>query len=72
MAERLLTNTGPGSIVLLHDAIFRSLQPVPQHNREPMLDAVRIFLERVGGRFQFLTVPELLQSGSAAYSKSRG
>jgi peptidoglycan/xylan/chitin deacetylase (PgdA/CDA1 family) len=66
MAERLLHNTGPGSIVLLHDAIFRSLQPVPQYDRQPMLDAVMMFLERVGRRLQFLTVPELLKRGPVA------
>jgi peptidoglycan/xylan/chitin deacetylase (PgdA/CDA1 family) len=70
MAERLLASAGPGSIVLLHDAIFRSLQPVPQFNREPMIDAVRIFLERIGSRLQFLTVPELLEGRLAAHSES--
>jgi peptidoglycan/xylan/chitin deacetylase (PgdA/CDA1 family) len=70
MAERLLDQTGPGSIVLLHDAIFRSSQLVPQYDRALMLDAVTIFLERIGSRLRFLTVPELLKHGPAATGDS--
>ena len=71
MADRLLRDTRPGSIVLLHDAIFRSLQPVPQYDRTPMLEAVSIFLERASDRLRFLTVPELLKHGVAATSDPR-
>jgi peptidoglycan/xylan/chitin deacetylase (PgdA/CDA1 family) len=63
MADQLSQGIRPGSIVLLHDAIYRSQQPVPQYNREPMLAALRLFLERLGGRFRFVTVPELLRHG---------
>jgi peptidoglycan-N-acetylglucosamine deacetylase len=65
MAERLLRHTGPGSIVLLHDAIFRSRQPIPQYDRGPMIEAVEMFLERLGGRLRLVTVPELLRRGRA-------
>ena len=63
MADRLTREIRPGSIVLLHDAIYRSQQPVPQYNREPMLAAVTLVLERLGDRFRFVTVPELLRHG---------
>lgn len=63
MADRLTRGIQPGSIVLLHDALYRSQQPVPQYNREPMLAAVTLFLERLGGRFSFVTIPELLRHG---------
>jgi peptidoglycan/xylan/chitin deacetylase (PgdA/CDA1 family) len=63
MAEALTQGIQPGSIVLLHDAICRSQQPVPQYNREPMLTALTLFLERLKGRFSFVTVPELLRRG---------
>ena len=52
-----------GSIVLLHDAIYRSNQTVPQYNREPMLTALTWTLERLRGRFRFVTIPELLSHG---------
>jgi peptidoglycan/xylan/chitin deacetylase (PgdA/CDA1 family) len=63
MADRLTEGIRPGSIVLLHDAIYRSRQSVPQYNREPMLAALTLFLERLAGRFRFVTVPELLRHG---------
>jgi peptidoglycan/xylan/chitin deacetylase (PgdA/CDA1 family) len=63
MADQLVQGIRPGSIVLLHDAIYRSQQPVPQYNREPMLAAVALFLERLNGRFHFITIPELLRHG---------
>jgi len=63
MASRLLKDTTPGSIVLMHDAIFKSRQPVPQYDRQPMLEAVAMFLLRLGGRVRFLSVPELLSRG---------
>jgi peptidoglycan/xylan/chitin deacetylase (PgdA/CDA1 family) len=63
MADRLTRGIQPGSIVLLHDAIYRSRQLVPQYNRESMLTAVTLFLERLDGRFRFITIPELLHYG---------
>jgi peptidoglycan/xylan/chitin deacetylase (PgdA/CDA1 family) len=63
MADRLLQGLRPGSIVLLHDAIYRSQQAVPQDNREPMLAALTLFLKRLGGHFRLVTIPELLRHG---------
>jgi len=65
MADRLERGIQPGSIVLLHDAICRSQQPIPQYNREPMLEALTLFLEKLDGRFSFVSIPELLRHGHA-------
>jgi peptidoglycan/xylan/chitin deacetylase (PgdA/CDA1 family) len=64
MAEELLRGTRPGSIVLLHDSICRSHQPVPQYDRTAMLRALEIFLENVDGQLEFVTIPELLKRAS--------
>ena len=63
MAQRLTETVHPGAIVLLHDAIYRSRQAVPLYDRAPMLRALSLFLERVHGRFRFVTVSELLRDG---------
>lgn len=63
MADRLVGGIRPGSIVLLHDAIYRSNQTVPQYSREPMLIALTSTLEQLADRFRFVTVPELLRHG---------
>jgi peptidoglycan/xylan/chitin deacetylase (PgdA/CDA1 family) len=52
----------PGSVVVLHDRLFDSVQEA-YFDREPMLEAVRILLNRLGDRFHFVTVPELLRRG---------
>jgi hypothetical protein len=61
--EVLTRGIQPGTIVLLHDAICRSQQAVPQYNREPMLEALTLFLDGLGGRSSFVTIPELLRHG---------
>ena len=63
MAEKLLRNVNAGSIVLLHDAIYRSIFPDPQYDRQAMLKALDIFLTHIGDRFRFVTVPELMKYG---------
>jgi peptidoglycan/xylan/chitin deacetylase (PgdA/CDA1 family) len=63
MVGRLVQQTRPGSIVILHDNIYRSILPAAQFDRKPMLRALDEFLERLQKRFQFVTVPELLQHG---------
>ncbi len=64
MADVLTRGIRPGSIVLLHDAICGSQQPVPQYNREPMLAALTLFLEALRGRLSFVTIAELLRHGA--------
>ena len=66
MAEVLTKGIQPGSIVLLHDAIWDDRRPVPC-NREPMLSALTLFLEKLSSRFRFVTIPELLRHGRPHY-----
>lgn len=52
----------PGSIIVLHDRLFDAVDEA-YFDREPLLETVRIFLHRLGSRFRFITVPELLRHG---------
>jgi peptidoglycan/xylan/chitin deacetylase (PgdA/CDA1 family) len=63
IADRMAQRVRPGCIVLLHDAIYRSQQPVPQYRREPMLLGLNLFLERKAAQFKFVTVAELMRLG---------
>jgi peptidoglycan/xylan/chitin deacetylase (PgdA/CDA1 family) len=65
MGERLIEGISPGGIVCLHDSVNRDRQVdgVPQPDRQQMLEAVEILLERLSGDFRFVTVPELLRHG---------
>ena len=63
MADQLLSKIRPGGIIVLHDAVF---PPPPEErfaDRKPMLEAVKILLTQLHGRYQFVTVTELLQRG---------
>jgi len=63
MSERLVRQIRPGSIVILHDNIYRSALTASQPDRRPMLRALDDALERLQQRFRFVTVPELLRLG---------
>lgn len=65
MAERVIREIKPGSIVLVHDAIYRDWPEdgVPHYDRREMLRAVEMILENLKGRYRFITVPELLRHG---------
>jgi peptidoglycan/xylan/chitin deacetylase (PgdA/CDA1 family) len=63
MSQKLERDIRPGSIVLLHDAIFRSVMANPQYDREQLLLTVDMLCKRLAGKFQFITVPELLERG---------
>lgn len=63
IAERLIKTIRPGSIVLLHDAIYKSIFDSPQYDRTAMLDAVDTVLERLCSQFSFVTIPELFHFG---------
>jgi peptidoglycan-N-acetylglucosamine deacetylase len=52
----------PGSVIVLHDRLFDTLQAA-YFDREPVLEAVGILLSRLGDRFHFVTLPELLRRG---------
>jgi peptidoglycan-N-acetylglucosamine deacetylase len=69
MAERLIKDIKPGSIILLHDAIYRSSLAIPQYDRSAMLEALDIALTQISNQMRFVTVPELLQYGRPALQK---
>ena len=59
---RLASGLQPGSILLLHDALFAS-ESEQFASREATLAAVRMLLEQYARAYRFVTVPELLRSG---------
>jgi peptidoglycan/xylan/chitin deacetylase (PgdA/CDA1 family) len=64
VARRLIAGVRPGSIVLLHDAIFRVEPDLRvQYDRGPLLRALERFLEERHRQYRFVTVPELLARG---------
>jgi peptidoglycan-N-acetylglucosamine deacetylase len=64
IAHQLERRTHPGAILVAHDRLSDALDP-SYFNREAMLKALVIFLNRVGDQFSFVTVPELLRRGRA-------
>ncbi len=62
LAARVRPRLAAGAIVLLHDALYRTLAE-RYRDRAPMLGAVEILLGEFAGRLRFVTVPELLRAG---------
>lgn len=62
MADRLIKQIRPGSIILLHDALYTTSE-ARYTDRTATLEAVNILLERLGDHFRFITVPELFRYG---------
>jgi len=63
MVCRLIREIQPGSIILLHDALFPCPSGDRYSDRLPTLEAVNIVLAQLNNGYRFLTVPELLQYG---------
>ena len=63
IANRLAERIRPGCIVILHDNIYRSILPSARYDRSTMLEGLRVALDRLAGRYQFVTVPELMRHG---------
>jgi peptidoglycan/xylan/chitin deacetylase (PgdA/CDA1 family) len=71
MADLLMRRLRPGRIIILHDNLRThpnaARRPMVSQqlylDREPMLKAVTLFLEKTAKQFRFMTVPELLQHG---------
>lgn len=60
MTEHLLKRISPGCIVLLHDRLLNA--PKQRYfDRSAVLETVDRVLAQLTGRYQFVTVPELLQ-----------
>lgn len=66
IAERILAKLRPGSIVLLHEALFR-YEHASYVSREATLAALARVLDAAGSRYRFVTVPELLCLGRPNY-----
>ena len=64
MASRLIERVRPGSIIILHDNIYRNILPHGQLDRRPMLAALDRALAELRRRYEFVTIPELMQQGS--------
>jgi peptidoglycan/xylan/chitin deacetylase (PgdA/CDA1 family) len=62
ICERLVRQLRPGSIVLFHDSFCDPLRG-SYLSRERMLEAVKLLLTSLGGRYRFLSLPELFRSG---------
>jgi peptidoglycan/xylan/chitin deacetylase (PgdA/CDA1 family) len=62
IADEVEKKIRPGSVIVLHDRLFDALEQ-SYFDRKATLDAVRILLHRLSGRFRFVTVPELLRHG---------
>ncbi len=62
MKSRIMSRIRNGSIILLHDSLFRYGED-RYADRAPMLRAVDLLLGELSGRFSFVTVPELLREG---------
>jgi peptidoglycan/xylan/chitin deacetylase (PgdA/CDA1 family) len=62
IAGSLMNGVRPGSIILLHDAVWQ-LTGEEVLNRQPMLAGVELLLERLADRMRFITIPELLKKG---------
>lgn len=65
IAQKMIDRITPGSIFLLHDAIYRSHLPESktQMNREPMLAGLEMALTVLKRQIRFITIPELLKTG---------
>lgn len=62
IVKRVESETAPGSIILFHDGVSPG-SSVLNRSQEQTLSAVDLLLDRLGGRFRFVTVPELLRHG---------
>ena len=62
LAERALKAAHPGAILVMHDHLFDFADDACR-DRRPTLDAVASVLTELSGRFEFVTVPELMRRG---------
>jgi peptidoglycan-N-acetylglucosamine deacetylase len=60
--DRLLQEIKPGSIVLLHDTLYRT-SDARYRDRRPTFDALSEVFAQLAGRYRFLTVAELMELG---------
>ncbi len=63
IAEKMIDRIVPGSIFLLHDAIWGSNITEKQLDRGPMIEGLEKALDVLKQKIRFVTVPELLRAG---------
>lgn len=62
LVERIRKALRPGAIVLLHEALYTTVDPEAD-DRGPLLAAIERTLAESAGKMRFVTVPELLTHG---------
>lgn len=72
MADDLLKKITNGAMILFHDAIYdqgrpkhKTLEQESNLSRDVMVDLVRLLFEECSGRFQFVTMTEMIKHGKA-------
>ena len=65
ITDRVLTQTRPGSVVLLHDGV----PPHERGDRAPTVEALAKILQALQGQYQFVTISEMF--GSEILSEPR-
>ncbi|OHE55275.1 MAG: hypothetical protein A2Z47_11100 [Thermodesulfovibrio sp. RBG_19FT_COMBO_42_12] len=78
MADELREKITNGTIILFHDTIHdkgqpkhKSLKESVSLSRDVMVDLVRLLLEEYSGKFQFVTIAEMLKQGKAQRGEIR-
>ena len=64
LVERVKSKISPGSIILFHDGLYHTIER-RFANPQPTLFAVQCLLQELGHTYRFVTVPDLLQHGTA-------
>ena len=66
LLARLRAGLRPGAIVLLHDALYETIDPT-HRDRSATVEALSRLLAESAGVHRFVTVPELVRSGRPRY-----
>jgi peptidoglycan/xylan/chitin deacetylase (PgdA/CDA1 family) len=63
IAHKIIDRVAPGSIFLLHDAVYNSQQTGAFWDRRPMVNGLEMALSVLKQQIRFVTIPDLLKSG---------
>ncbi len=63
MAENVIRQIFPGSIILFHDSLYTAFE-MKYADRTSSFNALKIVLHKLSGLYKFVTIPELLKLGS--------
>lgn len=63
IAKKMIDRITPGSIFLLHDAIYKGKVQETQFEREPMIKGLELALSELNKKLSFVTIPDLLKAG---------